>query len=379
MRERALTVFVFALLMALALAWQGYGLPDLWLADEITTTVGDMLARRSFDPRHFMYPSLMVDVCYALARLLGVESLSALGHLCRSVSAGFYLLSVFSFGRAVEVVLEKPAPFAYFFVGTIGALVHHAHIATVNSCFFFTIGLALLQSLRTLRSRKERDFYLSVLACSLATGAKYNGVFLFGVLPVLWLATFREIKTRRFLRALLVSVAIGPLPFLLTTPYCLLDWETFHKQWLELTRVEAPAFVWDLGVRGYLEFFFSYSLAFFTPVGAALVLLWSAAGLREWRRRAGALAVIGSTFLLYFVMNWKIGILQSRYYLPLAPILSVWALVALFSLEAPRARRSPCSSSSGSRTRGRTRRLSTSPPRRRPSLTSSPSKGGSAS
>jgi 4-amino-4-deoxy-L-arabinose transferase-like glycosyltransferase len=349
MKERALTVAIFLLLAVGALAWQTFGLPDTWLADEITWVVNDMVVRRSWNPKHFMYPSFMVDVCYAFARLLGASDWTALGHIARTVSAGFYLLAVFCLGRTVELVLEKRLPFAYFFVGTIGAFLHHAHIATVNSCFFFTIALAVLQFVRTLRSKKESDFYLSVLACSLAVAAKYNGCFLFGVLPVLWLLAFGELRTRRFARALGVSLLLAPLPFLATTPFFLLDWTTFHNEWEVLTKVEGPAFKWGVGTLTYFKFFFGYSVGFFTPVGLALVSLWGLAVYGAWLRRIHevrkdrplvfqASVVLAVTLALYLAMNWQIGILQSRYYLPAALVLAVLFLIALFGANAPRLR-----------------------------------------
>ncbi len=348
--DRGLKVAIFVLLAVGAVAWQTYGLPDTWPADEITWVVNEMLARRSFNPKHFMYPSLMVDVCYGLARLLGVESWTALGHLCRSVSAASFLLAVFCMGRTVELVLEKRLPFAYFFSGTIGAFIHHAHIATVNSTFFFTILLAVLQFVRTIKSKKESDFYLSVLACSLATGAKYNGCFLFGTLPVLWLVTFEEIRTARFARALAVSLLIAPLPFLITTPFCLLDYSTFNKEWELLTKVEGPAFKWDVGTLSYFKFYFGFNVAFFSPVGAALVALWGlgvyGAWLLRWRAVRSerpvvfaAALVIGWTFVVYLVMNFQIFILQSRYYLPASLLLAELFLIALYAVDAPRLRR----------------------------------------
>ncbi len=350
MKDRALTVAIFVLLAVGAVAWQSYGLPDGWLADEITWVVQSMVGRRSWNPKHFMYPSLMVDVCYPIARVLGAESYTALAHICRTVSAGFFLLAVLCAGRTVELVLEKRVPFAYFFMGTIGAFIHHAHIATVNSCFFFTIHLALLQFVRTIKSRRELDFYLSVLACSLAVGSKYNACFLFGTLPLLWLVTFEEIGTARFARALLVSLLLAPLPFLATTPFCVLDHTEFQRQWVELTQVEGPAFRWNMGTFAYFKFFFAYSVGFFSPVGLALLSGWGlavyGAWLSRWREVAKerpivfkASLVLGWTLLLYLVMNWQIDILQSRYYLPAALMLGVLFLIALHGAEAPRLRR----------------------------------------
>jgi hypothetical protein len=353
MKARAATIAIFALLAVLAFSWQGWGLPESWPSDEITGVVQGMVERRSLDPRHFLYPSFMVDTCYLVARVVGARDMAGLGHVCRSVSALFFLLSVFCMGRAVELVLGERRPFAYFFSGTIGALLHHAHLATVNSCFFFTINLALFQFVRTLRSARERDFYLSVLACSLATGAKYNGCFLFGVLPLLWLLAFGgEVRSKRFLRALLVSVLIAPLPFLLVTPYCLLDPGKFRADWIALTQVEGPAFrAENQGVTpfGFLKVFADFSLGYFSPGTAALVALWGLAAYGFWLGRPRALLeekpllaksalVLALSFVLYLGMTWQIGIFQRRYFLPAALMLALLFLLGLYATEKPRLR-----------------------------------------
>lgn len=350
MKERALTVAIFLVLGVASVAWQGYGLPDGWLADEISSVVVGMVARGSFNPRHFMYPSLMVDVCAAVARLTGTTDGIGIVHICRTVSAAFFLLAVFCAGRTVELVLEKKLPFAYFFMGTIGAFLHHAHIATVNSCFFFTIMLAQLQFIRTIKSGRERDFYLSVLACSLAVGAKYNGCFLFGTLPLLWLlALEKPLQPARFARALAVSLLLAPLPFLATTPYALLDSATFESHWNILTKVEGPAFKGDAGPLTYFKTFFACCVAFFTPAGLLLLTGWGlsvyGAWLSRWRQvRAerplvfNASLVLGWTFAVYHAMNWRIGILQGRYYLPAALTLGLLFLIALHGASATRLR-----------------------------------------
>jgi 4-amino-4-deoxy-L-arabinose transferase-like glycosyltransferase len=343
MKERLETLAIFVLLALLAAAWQGCGLPDSWPADEVTWIVASMVRRGSFHPGYFLYPSFMVDVCYAVARVLGTHDPVALGHVTRSVSAVFFLLAVLSMGKTVEVVLGKKWPFAYFFCGTIGALLHHGHIGTVNSCFFFTIHLALLQFVRTLRSGREGDFYLSVLACSLAVGAKYNGCFLFALLPLLWLLAFGDLRSKRFLRALLVSLAIAPLPFLATTPYCLLDAAAFGRDWHALTAVEGPAFQTAASVplpRLFVERFAGSNLGFFSPVVAVLIPLWGLAFygsclarprelLREKPLFSRSVLLLGAGFFVYMGMTWQIGIFQTRYYLPGSLMLALLFLLAL--------------------------------------------------
>src|SRR5438105_2787562 len=176
-RRNGLTVAVFLLLAVLATLWQGWGLPENWPPDEVPTFVANMLRKKTANPGYFMYPSLMIHLSWLTSVVLGVSPDGAgPGHVARSWSAVFYLLTVLFLGKTVKEALRlERAPFAYFFISTIGALVHHAHVGNVNESLFFAIALALWLFVRTIRTGSERDFYLSVAACSLAVGAKYNG------------------------------------------------------------------------------------------------------------------------------------------------------------------------------------------------------------
>jgi hypothetical protein len=233
--RRAITFIVFGGLLFVAF-WQiSWGLPEP-AGDEVTFVVDRMLTDNTWNPRYFWYPTFLIHVCTVPAKLfhaigferLGVSRDVGLGLVCRSVSALFYLSTVAVLARTVRVLLDlKGTPFALYFFGSIGALQHHAHVATVNSNFFFSTALALYAFARTLRHRRELDFYLSVTAASFAVGNKYNAAFLLGALPVLWLVTFRELRTLRFLRALLVSIVIMPLPFALTNPYIVIDPQSY--------------------------------------------------------------------------------------------------------------------------------------------------------
>jgi len=341
-RKHGPTVLVFALLAVLATLHQGWGLPENWPPDEVPTFVAGMLRRHTANPGYFMYPSLMIHLTWLVCVALGVAPDGpGPGLVARSWSAVFYLLTVFFLGRTVKETLRlEKAPFAYFFAGTIGALVHHAHIGNVNEALFFGVALALYLFVRTIRTASERDFYLAVAACSLATGAKYNGCFLFGLLPLVWILAFGEIRSRRFVRALGVSLAIAPIPFLLTTPYIFLDWPSFKRDWDALNQVEGPAFKTGIGALGFVRYFGGFMLGFFSPVTCVVAGAWSVAAYARWLRARPALLVqkaalvVFATSALYMAMTAKIGIFQSRYFLPGAFLLAV----------APRT----------SRTRGRT-------------------------
>jgi hypothetical protein len=346
---------IWIALAGVAVVYQGWGLPETWPSDEVTQLTSEMVVRRSLNPRYFYYPSLMFDACYLPCRaltvlgLLNSRNITEVGHLCRSVSATCFLLTVLLLSKTVRTLLGRSAePTAILFTGTMGALVHHAHLATVNSCFLATIALALYQLVRTLKHGTEKEYYKAVAACGLACGAKYNALFLFGSLPVLWLMVFgiRSLTGIRFWRCFVLSLLLAAGVFLLTTPYALLDRPTFTHDFHELCAVEGPAFRSVFGPIDFGRRFLVSSFGIFSPVTFGVLMSFLAAVYAGWLwqhvrpqtrgvfwqanqvvlQASGLLAV---TLVGYLLMTYRIGIGQTRYFLPAALLVSLLFLLAL--------------------------------------------------
>jgi hypothetical protein len=304
-----------------------------------------------------MYPSLMTDASYVPCRILDLLGLLKaddgilIGHICRTMSALFYFLTVLCMAKTIRTLFGRRSELpALLFAASIGALLHHAHLATVNSCFFGTISLALYQFVRTLKRGTEKDFYLSVAACSLACGSKYNALFLFCTLPLLWIFVFglHAVFSRRFLRCLVVSLLLAPLPFLLTTPYLILDWPRFSRNFYDLCYVEGPKFRSIPDVGAFFRLFWIFCLGFFSPLTTRLLLGSLAAAWLYWlyclvlsssrnefrvrnRLVLQASALLVFTLATFLFLTYRIGIGQSRYFLPAAILLGLSFLLAFFS------------------------------------------------
>jgi 4-amino-4-deoxy-L-arabinose transferase-like glycosyltransferase len=336
-----------------------WGLPESWPSDEVWWIVDSMLKNNTTNTGWFVYPNLMMNASYLVCRFLTVPVLSHLGwdqtyavaYSTRLVSVGFYLLTALFIAKTVALLFDlKRAPLALLFVGLIGALNHHAHLATVSSSLFFGTALSMFFFVRTCKTRRESDLYLSVAAISLAVGAKYNGAFLFAAIPVLWRWVFPKFSLGILLRPMAISAAIVPIVFLLTTPYALLDSQTFLKDIYNDFSVEGPAFAASeaMGfvqafIRSYEGFFSIWVLAIMVTILLATIVWF----LMLWigRRRTDttwnevqplhvAMLALGAAFLASLLVIYRVGNYQSRHYLPGALVFATMFLIVVYHWRA---------------------------------------------
>ena len=315
-----------------------------------------MLRNHTTDAGWFQYPNLMMNTSYLFCRFLSVPILVSgfgwdqtyvVAYTSRLVSVGFYLLTALFIAKAVALLFDlKRAPFALLFVGLIGALNHQAHLGTVNTSLIFGIGLSIYFFARTCKTRRELDFYFSVAASSLAVGGKYNGVFLFAALPILWRWVFPRFSLKALLRPLGISAVIAPAVFLLTTPYALLDSPTFMRDISNDLYVEGPAFSdvgWSRFLNGFKWSYLGFFSAWVEPAMAVVLLstlvYFSLTAVGTWRRGAFreetwpiylSMLALAAAFLASLLVAYRIGNYQSRHYLPGAIVLAAMFLIAWY-------------------------------------------------
>ncbi len=342
-------------LLGVSLVDLSWGLPESWPSDEVSWIVSRMLTEHTANTNWFYYPNLMMNASYLAARFVGLPILSglgwdqtyAVGYTTRLVSVGFYLLTVLLIARAVCLLFGlKRAPFAVFFIGTIGALNHHAHLGTVSSSLLFGIALSIYFFVRTCKTRSETAFYCSVAAASLAIGAKYNGVFLFLSLPILWRWAFPAFSAKALVRSLFISGILAPAVFLLTTPYAALDAQEFMLDVNDWINVEGPAFG-SMSLLVFADHLKRSYIGFFTVGVLAIMLAVLFPTLRAFARAAVrskpaatlsadrqamhmSMLVLGVAFLAYQVVSFRVGNYQPRHYLPGALILASMFLIAWY-------------------------------------------------
>ncbi len=362
-RSRMAVSSLIILAAFLGAAWGGteyldLGLPEHWPADEIGWISAGMINSHTFNPNYFMYPSLMINVSYLFSQLALVftghgdaqQIEYVVGVVSRSVSLAFFLGLIYLGGALPRRLFQgRSGAFGAAFVATIGVLMHHAHIATVNSAFFFGTGLALFLIARFLVVKTEGAFYAAVAAAALTVGAKYNGLFLFSAFPLIWLYVFGNPLRLQLLKNVVVSLLISAGVFFLCTPYSVIVPERFLQDFDNLVNVEGPKFKTGFTVMGYIEQYPQFYRAFFGPLTLYLMLavigVWTVLLLSGIRSRilrpyepeqTSVIWKVVSTYLLIFLvfnlMNFSVGIFQSRYFIPGAIVFAFSFLVCAYDL-----------------------------------------------
>ncbi|MBN1163278.1 MAG: glycosyltransferase family 39 protein, partial [Candidatus Krumholzibacteriota bacterium] len=171
-------------------------------------------------------------------------------------------------------------------------------VQTDLSLSFFTT-LCVFLALKLTERRDLRGYIYFGIALGLATASKYNGLFaLVSLLPAHFYVTGLENKkwsARLLDRRLLAAGAAAALIFLLTSPYCLLDFSSFWKDLsFERGHMQMGHFtVAENQGNGFLFYWqkvllpgFGYLMALFSLGG--IIFIWSPPGLRGGRAgRAG--------------------------------------------------------------------------------------------
>jgi hypothetical protein len=257
----------------------------------------EMLLQERVNPRFFENPSFLIYAQYATFALTGAHQQPGLsadytdGLTIRSL-APFHLYVIGRVYSALGGLLAVACGYALarllagrsagILTGLLLAvsfpLVQHAHYATTSSLAAGFAMLSLWAGVVALRSKPQQAYLwlaLSAFAAGLAIGNRYNvapigfSVLLIGIL-LLWPG-----RVLRW-RVLLAWLAL-PLAFLLTTPFALLDFPEFWRQFsLIFTRYT------QLGAQAYptingLWIEYRYVLLFGLGVPAALLIplaLW---------------------------------------------------------------------------------------------------------
>ena len=171
---------------------------------------------------------------------------------------------------------------------------------------------------------------LAGICAGLATGMKYNGLFIAPAIPLAhllaearhpWLAIWRRPTFHAGCWAV-------PVTFLLTNPYAILDWRAFWQDFYYNYRV-TPVYGGQEGL-GYGAFLEKY-LELFGPLTSLLLIPLLGAGVYRivqpgLTRPARCLWLLAAVcLLLYF---WKIGSfprMETRFVLPTVPLLLILA------------------------------------------------------
>jgi hypothetical protein len=271
---------VYGLLLLGALVYNDYGVPEYWFSDEMTWVIAEMQSKGTLNPQFFIYPgglqiytSLFVYKLFVLLSSAG-EGLDevALIVITRTVSAGFFILTVYFAERATSTITGRVHDIkTVVLVGTSCALIHHAHIATVQSANFFGVALAYFAIARTIVLRSPRAYYWAAFSCGIPVSAKWNGIFVGAALPFVYIYAFRP-NLFQLGKGMILTGLLSASAILLLNPFIILNFEKFKADLFVAAIKEAPFYrSAPPSLATTFEHAAFYMQAFFTDYGAILV------------------------------------------------------------------------------------------------------------
>lgn len=248
-RSSVWLVLAVILLFALVIRAYGtnYGLPYVYHPDEPAIVERALQIERSSDlnPHWFNYPTLYIyaqtllivilrPIVRAWAGWRGITLdllawqgiIYQAGRLLTALIGTATVAVVYGIGR--RLFNRRVGLWAAFILATTALHIEHSHYITTDVPAAFFVALCLYFAARALEDHPLRYLMLSALMAGFAAGAKYNAGLVLVTTGVAFLATRRSWK--ELVDPALILVPLAALGgFLLSTPYALLDYDTFNK------------------------------------------------------------------------------------------------------------------------------------------------------
>jgi 4-amino-4-deoxy-L-arabinose transferase-like glycosyltransferase len=267
-------------------------------------------------PNDIAYPSMLVMGD-------GITAMPSTYVLGRSVTTVFGVASVFMVFLIGRRVSGKPM------VGLIAAVMMAISPTCValsreispNMFLVFFILLTVWGAIKIYEENTTAAFLLSGVAAGLVVGTKYNGGLVFGVvvLACLLRSGWAALKDRR----LYAAAAISAATFLLTTPFAVLDYPSFIR---DFTNQASHYATGHLGMEGDTVQWYTNFL--WTQEGPVAVLGWIGA-IYALVRRSRPLIIVASFPIGYGIFISSFIVRNDRTILPLLPFLYILAAVVI--------------------------------------------------
>ena len=300
-----------------------------------------------WNPHFFQYPSLTLYLHLFLQKVLYAVGVG-LGtyHTPADFQLAFYvdptsmvlaarllhvvadLVTVALMARNAEQVRPGSAAAVALLVGCSPILIE-ASRAIYTDTIMTTLGVAALE--RMLAYRREggngRLAWAAILV-GLAAGAKYPAAVL--LLPLAWLVWARE--RTRVLTLGPAAALLAAAAFLVTTPYALLDRETFVHELTTLRALATGGHLGSLGQTGFQFYLFGLVAEIGWP-GLVLAILGLALGVRRAASRETAVAL--GLALLGYAAPISMGHAEAkRYLIPVIPLAAAFLVAGLLEIAA---------------------------------------------
>gem|GEM_PF-968700 len=262
---RNILIGIFALAAFLRLWGVSWGMPYIFHPDErFMISRGVYFFSGDFNPHLFIYPSLLMYILFLFnglqfifARLFGAfPSLEEFTNLYHSDPATFYipnrvvivlfaLLSIYVVYKiANEITNRETGLLAASLLAVLPVHVMHSHFVTTDvPCLAFVL-LSFFYSLRIIDSGGSKNYILAAVFGGLAASIKYNGGMIVCCMimahwlrvwqenPIPWQDKLKRVFRSTFSPKLIFNCFLSVLVFILTSPYVILDFNSFLNDFL---------------------------------------------------------------------------------------------------------------------------------------------------
>lgn len=329
-----------------------FGLPDNFHPDEVpkVNAIMRMREQNTLNPHYFLHPSLLLYSTYAmnsLLHLLGVtgefrDTAFLAGRLVSATAGILSLVLTYQIGRRLFSPAVGVSAAALLAVAPLH--VTCSRYLKEDALLTCVVLACVLTTVVAVQSGRRWMVLLAGLLAGVTAGAKYSGI-LMAILPASapWLVSRSWWPDRRWVLVSLLVLLVAPLGFLLTTPFAILDFAKFSKDFLTESHhmQNGHTNTIDAWSQLWMYHFWRSIMPGMTQVVAVAAVVAVGALLRRWRTEG--LLVIGVLLLFYLPSEYvkaKPAPQPERYIMPCLPFLAI-ALAELFSLlsrvVAPRA------------------------------------------
>jgi hypothetical protein len=358
-----------ALLIGGALRFYGldFGLPDKFHPDETPKVNAIMRMKHHHDlnPRYFLHPSLLLYLSYFTSAVyewvyavLGIVTPPTdylLRYSGRTVSAVAGTLSImFLYLVTSRLYSKKVAALTALIFAVVPLNVTCSRYMKEDSLMLFFILGSVFFTIKALQEKNTRLQLLGGIFGGFAAGTKYSGALVAGFLisaPFLYtfveqynaleseknifarlrLATKKSLFSIKVNRALcfgFFAVCLIPIIFLITTPYALLDFETFYTGFSNEKKHMIRGHT--VTITAWSQYWMYHFWRSIIPGMTLFVTVLSAvaAGFFLYRRKVEDVIVLMLILLFYLPAEWvraKPAPQPERYIVPCIPFLIIAA------------------------------------------------------
>jgi len=317
--------------------WFGYPLPVHPDEPHLVERALNMVRTGDLNPHFFNYPTLNMYLLALIYRVITLGSEALFGLSAADVPVIWFYIA----GRVFNVAVSVLTVFVTYELGrrlisSSAGLISAAfitfsplHVAnsftiTVDASVALWLSLATLMAVLIYAKEKKLVYYLLAGVCvGCAVGSKYTAVV--GVAPIL-IAHYKQSRDKRdWVDANVIALlVVSPAAFLITTPYAILDYETF----VSALKYEAahystghPGFEADGSTSFYLygRYLLGEGYGLIPTLFSGLGLIWLL------RKDPWKAAILASAPVLLFLLVGRYKVFFPRNVVAVVPFLSVFS------------------------------------------------------